>query len=132
MSKAANRAKTRWNAANYSQVKAYVPPETASAFKTACTAAGVSMNSALSQLIADYCGMQSGIKPARVTDFVSTNRKRRKKHEELLRQYIQLRDAQEWANENVCENFRDTEQFEAAEVRLDKMDEVIELLEDIY
>jgi len=132
MSKAANRAKTRWNAANYTQVKAYVPPETASAFKAACANAKVSMNGALSQLIADYCGTQSDINAAGATDFVSTNRKRRKKHEELLRQYMQLRDAQASANENVYENLRNTEQFEAAEARLDKMDDVIELLEDIY
>jgi hypothetical protein len=72
LSKAANQAKTKWNSENYTQVKAYVAPEIASAFKAACAAAGVSMNSKLSQFMADYCNTQAK-KPAKTTDFVSTN-----------------------------------------------------------
>jgi len=132
MGKAANKAKSKWNAVNYTQVKAYVAPGIASAFKSACAAAGVSANSVLSQFIANYCDMQTSNKSAKETDFVSTNRKRRKKHEELLRQYIQLRDAQESANDNVHENFRSAEGFEAAQERVAKMDEAIEILSDIY
>jgi len=132
MGNAANRAKTKWNAANYTQIKAYIDPDIASAFKAACTAAGASMNSVLSQFMADYCDMHTSQKPAKVIDYVSTNRKRRKKHEELLRQYIQLRDAQECANENVHENFHNTESFEASMERVAKMDEAIEILEGLY
>jgi len=132
MSKAANTAKTMWNAANYTQIKAYVAPNTASSFRAACAAAGVSMNSVLSQFMADYCVLQKRDRPKHVSDFLSTNRKRRKRHEELLGHFIQLRDAQESANGNVLENFRNTEIFEAAEERVAKMDEAIEILEDIY
>jgi len=132
MGNAANSAKTRWNAANYTQIKSYVAPDIASAFKAACAAAEVSMNSVLSQYMAEYCGMRINKKAVKVTDFVSTNRKRRKKNEELLSQLIQLRDAQERANYNVHENFRDTEHFEAAQERVAKLDEVIEILEDLY
>jgi len=132
MGNAANSAKTRWNAANYTQVKAYVSHDIAFAFKTACEAAGVSMNSVLSQFMADYCDMPTSNKPTSETDFLSTNKKRRKKHEELLHQYILLRNAQESANDNVHENFRNTENFEAAEERVTMMDEAIEILESIY
>ena len=132
MSKAANSAKTRWNAANYTQVKAYVAPNTASAFRAACAAGGVSMNGVLSQFMADYCVIQNGDKPKHEADFLSTNRKRRKMHEELLTHFVQLRDAQEFANDNVHENFRNTESFEAAEERVAKMDEAIEILQCIY
>ena len=132
MGNATNSAKTRWNAANYTQVKAYVAPDIASAFKAACAAAEVSMNSVLTQFMVDYCGLQTSKKTAKETDFVSTNRKRRKKHGELVCQLIQLRDAQEYANDNVQENFRNTENFEASEERVAKMDEAIEILETVY
>ena len=131
MSKATNQAKTKWNSENYTQVKAYVAPEIASSFKAACAAAGVSMNSELSRFMADYCNAQAK-KLAKTTDFISTNRKRHKKHDELTRQLIQLRDAQECANDNVHENFRNTENFEASVERVTKMDEAIEILEDVY
>jgi hypothetical protein len=85
LSKAANQAKTKWNSENYTQVKAYIDPRAASAFKAACAAVDVSVNSVLSQFMADYGNVQADKKPAKVTDFVSTNRKRRKKHEELIR-----------------------------------------------
>ena len=132
MSTPANRAKTKWNAANYVQIKSYVDPGVAASFKAACAAANASMNSVLSQFMADYCDMQAARKPAKEPDFISTNRRRRKKHEELLQQYIQLRDAQEEANGNVHENFRDTENFRAAEERVAMMDEAIEILEGLY
>jgi hypothetical protein len=134
MQNAANRAKTRWNAANYTQIKAYVAPETASAFKAACADARTSMNSVLSQLMADYCDKQVIKKSPNKAgaDFLSTKGKRRKKHEELLGQYIKPRDAQEHANDNVPENFRGTENFEEAEEAVRMMDEAIEILEGIY
>ena len=132
MGNAVNSAKTRWNAANYTQIKAYVAPDIASAFKAVCAVADASMNSVLSQFMAEYCGMQTSKKLAIETDFVSTNKKRRKKHEELVSQLVQLRDAQEYANDNVHDNFRDTENYEAAEERVAKMDEAIDILKSVY
>jgi len=132
LSKAANQAKTKWNYANYAQIKVYVTPEVASAFKAVCAAAGVSMNSRLSQFIADYSNAQTKKKPEKATDYISNNRKRRKRHEELVGELMWLRDAQECANDNVHENFRNTENYEAAVERVAKMDEAIEILGDIY
>jgi len=132
LSKAANRAKNKWNSENYTQIKAYVNPEIATAFKAACVDAGISVNSVLSQYMANYCDMQTSHKPTLTADFLSTKRNRRKKHEELLRQYIQLRDAQERANDNVHENFRETEKFEISSEIVSMMDEAIEILERIY
>ena len=54
MTKAANRAKTRWNAANYRQIKVSVDPAMAAAFREACAAAGVSMASVLTNYMAQY------------------------------------------------------------------------------
>lgn len=132
MSKATNKAKTKWNTANYTQIKAYVDPEVASAFKAACAAAGVSMNSRLTQFMDDFCNVQAMKNPAKAADYVSTNRKRRKRHDELVGELMLLRDAQECANDNVHENFRNTDNYEASVERVAKMDEAIEILGDIY
>ena len=132
MGTSATKSKQRWNSSHYAQVKAYVDPEIASAFKAACAASGVSMNGALSQFMSDYCKMQKSAKELKAADFLSSKGKRRKKHEELLRQYMQLRDAQERANDNVPDNFQDTERFEASLESVRIMDEAIEMLEDAY
>ena len=132
MGTSATKSKQRWNSANYTQIKAYVAPEIASAFKVACVASGTSMNSELTQFMSDYCGTQKRQKVAKDTDFLSTSKKRRKKFDELLYQLKQLRDAQENANENVHENFRSTTNFEESLERVTKMDEAIDILDDIY
>jgi len=129
---AANNAKARWNTANYTQIKAYVNPDIASSFKAACAAANVSMNSALTRFMVDFSGARARDKPVKEVDFVSTNKKRREKHGQLLRDLILLRDAQDRANENVHENFRGLESFETAEDRVTKMSEAIEILEGVY
>ena len=132
MGTSATKSKQRWNSANYTQVKAYVAPEIASAFKVSCAVSGTSMNSELTQFMSDYCGTQASKKIAKGTDFLSTSKKRRKKFDELLYQLKQLRDAQEDANENVHENFRSTTNFEESLERVTKMDEAIDILDGIY
>jgi len=132
MGTSATRSKQRWNSANYTQIKAYIAPDIASAFKSACLAAGSSMNSQLAKFMVNYCQMQPNQKPARVTELFHTKAKRRKAHDKLLCEFILLRDAQEHANDNVPENFRDTKSFEEAEEIVNKMDEAIYILESIY
>lgn len=132
MGNAANNAKTKWNAANYTQIKAYVAPDIAAEFKDKCATGNVSMNSVLSQFMVEYCEKQISKKPAKNTDFLSTSKKRRKKFDEILDQLKQIRDAQEHANENVHENFRNTDSFEDSEERVIRLDEAIEILDDIY
>ena len=56
MGKAANKAKTKWNALHYQQVKAFVLPEIAISFKAACAASNASMASILSRLMTEYSG----------------------------------------------------------------------------
>jgi hypothetical protein len=131
MGSAANQAKTRWNAKKYTQVKVSVAPEVASAFKAACEVAGVSMASELSQLMVNYSAIQA-TKQKAVTDFVSTRKKRLRKIRDIIRDLKQIRDAQEYANDNVPDNFRDTENFEASEETVAMLDDVIETLEGIY
>lgn len=131
MSKAANRAKTRWNAENYKQIKVSVDPYLAIAFQTACTAAGVSMARALSLYMAEYSDIMSNNPLPTETD-LSTKRKRRRLLNELIGQLVRIRDAQEQAKDNIPENLQDAGTFESAEESIALMDEAIALLEGVY
>jgi len=127
----ANKAKTKWNSENYTQIKFSVSPQIAAQFKTACASANVSMASVLTRFIIDYTQSAYQAKPA-VTDYWSTKRKRRKAIEEIVITMEQLHDAQECARDNIPENFRDSEIYESAEESLEKMEEALEILRGIY
>ena len=131
MSKAANRAKTKWNAEHYKQVKAFVDPVIATAFKTACERTGRSMAGELSRFMAEYSAVAIKSRPANV-DTVSTRRKRRKSVNTLISQMEQIRDAELYYQSNIPENLQGSSRYEAAEQSISVMDDVIELLGDIY
>lgn len=131
MSKAANRAKTKWNADNYRQVKVSVDPALAGAFRLACDANGVSMASVLSAYMAEYS--KTVVDEPRLLDAdLSTRRKRRQSLETLVHWLEQIRDEQEHAKENIPENLRGAAAYEAAEESVALMDEAVEILGRVY
>jgi len=131
LSRAANRAKTKWNAKNYSQVKVSVDPEIAAAFKTACGIAGHSMASVLSQFMAHY---SATMKKSNSTteDDVSTRGKRRKLVQAYTQRLERVRAAEENYMSNIPVNLQGSIRYEAAEQSVSVMDEVIERLGEIY
>ena len=129
MGSAANQAKMRWNAKNYTQVKVAVDPGTASAFKAACEKAERSMASVLSAFMAEYCALIEG-KPT--ADPLSTRRKRRDAVKGLAVRMGQIRDAEERSKENIPENLRGAGAYEAAEDSIGIMEDVIDLMESVY
>jgi len=131
LSTAANRAKTKWNAEHYSQIKVSVDPVIAAAFKTACERAGRSMAGVLSQFMAEYSAVRKDSSPA-VADTVSTRRKRRNSVNSLTLQMEQIRDAEVNYQSNIPDNLQGSSRFEAAEQSIAVLDEVIELLREIY
>ena len=131
MSSAANRAKTKWNAEHYKQIKVFVDPIIAAAFKTACARAGCSMAGELSRLMAEYSAAVKERKPAAV-DTVSTRSKRHKAVNSLIVQMEQIRNAEENYQSNIPDNLRNSSRNEAAEQSISIMDDVIELLGEIY
>jgi len=131
LSDTANRAKTKWNAEHYTQIKVSVDPVIAAAFKTACEKAGRSMAGVLSQLMAEYSTAAKESRPAAV-DTVSTRRKRRNSVNSLILQMEQIRDAEVNYQSNIPDNLRGSSRFEAAEQSISVLDEVIELLGEIY
>jgi hypothetical protein len=130
MGKASTRAKTKWNSENYKQVKVSIDPEIASAFKSACEAAGVSMAGELSRFMEEYCGLSR--KRSTVMLDVSTRSKRRKVVAEALSNMEMVRDAESACHDNVPENLRGAAAYEVAEEIISTMDEVIDLLGNIY
>ena len=131
MSKAANRAKTKWNASKYRQVKVSVAISVADAFQAACAASGVSMASVLSSFMAEYCGtaLKESQQPR---GDLSTKRKRRQAIGGLIDQLVRIRDAQEQAMDNIPESLRDSGPYESAAESVALMDEAVELLEGVY
>jgi len=128
MGESANRAKARWNATNYTQVKVSVNPGIAAAFKTACAAGGVSMAGVLSQFMLEYGAAAKDTVPGNL----STRRKRRKAAAEVASRLETIREAETASHENVPENLRGTEAYEATEDIISALDEAIGLLGCIY
>ena len=131
MPKAATRAKARWNASNYAQIKVSVYPEIADAFKTACAAAGVSMASELARFMTEYSEVPIAKKTAAANKALS-KKKRRNTVRALILQLEQVREAEEESMDNTPENFRKSDNFAASEESLAKLEEAIEILENIY
>ena len=131
MSKATNRAKAKWNAANYTQVKVSADPATAADFKAACAKAGRSMADVLSEFMAHYSGSAKERRPSPADD-MSTRRKRRRLLISFARWMEKLRDAEEDYLSNIPENLRGSVRYDNAEHSVNVMDEVIGLLGDIY
>ena len=128
---AATQAKKRWNKEHYTQVKVHVAPETASAFKLKCQAAGVSMASVISQCMAEY-GEAAVKRRHPQTEDASTRKKRR----QILSRATQLlefvRDGEEVLKENMPENLQGSVNYETAEEIVSKLDEIIDQLNGIY
>lgn len=127
----ASRAKTKWNAAHYKQIKISVDPDLAATFKAECEAANVSMAGELSRFMSEYCAVAKKRNMA-ASDDVSTRRKRRKTVTAIARKMEQVRDAEMRYCDNVPENLRGSVAYESTEESISKMDEVIDLLETIY
>ena len=128
---AKTRAKARWNASNYAQIKISVYPEIAEAFKTACAADGVSMASELTRFMAEYSAAPI-VKKAVAANPKLSKKKRRNTVRSLILQLEQVRDAEQESMDNTPENFRMSDNFAASEESLAKLDEAIEILEGIY
>jgi len=133
MGSAATKAKARWNASRYRQVKVSVAPEIAEAFKCACEMADVSMAGELSRFMSDYCAVASG-KKHKITDEdnLSTRRKRKKAVIDITKRMERLLDAEINCHDNVPENLRGASAYEETEDIISTIGEVIALLETIY
>ena len=130
MSSAANRAKTKWNAKNYVQVKASVEPGIAAAFKEACAASGVSMASALSEFMSNYSKHAAVQGPQK--DPHATRRLRKRSLESYIAQIESLALAEEGYRDNIPENLKGSIRYEEADRSVAIGNEAIDLLREMY
>jgi hypothetical protein len=123
-------SKDRWNAANYTQIKASVNPEIAAAFKAACAANERSIASVLSGFMVEYS--QTSVRALPASNPYDTKRKRRKALKAIISQMELLMEAEEAYKENIPENLQNSKWYEAAEQSLMLMEETIDTMGDIY
>ena len=126
---AATQAKSRWNDRNYTQVKAHVDPDVASDFKKACAANGVSMASALTQLMAEYRGTVKKRKPS--PDY-STRRQRRAAVNRFVQQLELIMAAEERVRDNTPENLQGAATYEETGEIASMLEAAIDSLNSIY
>lgn len=122
-----------WNAANYKQIKADVPPELADEFRAACTASGEPVRQVLLRLISGYArAPQNAKKAVRIEPDYSTRGKRRKAAAEILDQLTELLEAEEAYRDNIPENLQGSIRYEAAEQAVESLTEAVSALEGAF
>ena len=127
-----NKARTAWNAENYTQIKVYVDPELATEFKARCAAGDVSMASVLSQAMADFCKRKPDKKKKPKEPDYSTRGKRRAASQYFVEQYEQIRDAEESYRDNIPENLQGSAAYESAEQTVAALDNALEALSEAF
>jgi len=130
MGKTSNKVKDKWNSTNYTQIKAAVRPEIAAAFKAACQADNVSMNSELSRFMESRGADVSALKPEK--DLLASRGRRGKLLGALIEQLERIKDAEETYKENIPENLQGSVRYENAEQAIEALEEALEALYGAY
>jgi len=130
MGKTSNAAKDEWNKNHYTPIKVAVKHEIAAGFKAACAAAGTSMASVLSDFMDKYASPTQEKRP--VTISVKTLRDRRKAMVMIYALITEMRDAEEEYMCRMPENLQGSTRYDEADERLEKLDEAIDIIGDIY
>jgi len=143
MGKTSNKAKQQWNAGHYTQVKAYIRPEIASAFKAKCIKSNASMAGEISAFMEGYTAIEQTSPTPRQTSpapghisptpvRVKTLGDRRKAMQLVIELLTEIHDAEEAYVANTPENLRSSSRYEMAEERLERLSEVLEAVDGIY
>ena len=114
--------------AKYTQVKVSVASQTASAFKEACAASGVSMAAELSKFMADY---SNGLAKHKAALDYTTRRKRRAIVKRIIMELGQLMAAEQRLIDNAPENLQDSPVYETAEDYISVYEDIIGQLGDM-
>lgn len=130
MGAVSSSAKQRWNSIHYRQVKVWVPPETAAAFKARCVAEGVSMAGEIAGFMEGRAGDPPG--RGRPSFRVDTRQHRRKAVSRLIGQVMAVRGAESLYQMRIPENLEGSCRYEAAEQALAALDEAMECLGQAY
>jgi len=111
------------------QLKVSVEPAVADAFKTACTASGVSMASELSRLMIERARIPATKK---TSDKTSTRARRRKAVREATALLHAIAEAENGYRENIPGNLSGGSAYDAAQAAVDALEEAISILEGAF
>jgi len=112
----------------YTQVKVSVDPELAASFKSACAKSGISMASAFTQYMADFCHARIG--PTRPE--YTTRRLRRAAAAKLVEQLCQIKEAEMRYRDAIPENLQNSSVYDAADETVSLLEEAAEILASAY
>ena len=121
----------RWNAENYKQMNIAVRPELASAFRMVCEQAKAPMREVFITLMSEYCAMPPPLEEQKDKGY-AVRGSRRKAIATIIRQLVEIRDAEAGYMENIPENLQNSSRYESAEHAVEALDEAISILEDAY
>ncbi len=130
MAATANGVKQKWNEAHYTQVKVSVPHELAKAFKDKCRENGVSMAAEISNFMRDKTGSQRA--NILLADAYETRPKRRKAVLPLIEQLEYILEAEQQYMDNIPDNLRASERYEAAELTVSCLEDAVNSLSEAY
>ena len=118
------------DASRYTQVKISTSPEIAAKFKATCKAANLSMASVLSNFMARYSQMAHDSKTSSCQ--TATRRQRRRCLKEIVLQIEEIMMAEEGYRDKIPENLQGAKWHEAACHSIELLQEILELLDDVY
>jgi hypothetical protein len=119
-----------WNGENFAQVKVYVKPEVAAAFKSKCLSDGVSMASRIGSLMAEDTGKRT-LKnvPA---DAVLTRAQRRKAVKSIILLLDKILVMETHYMDSIPENLKNSIMHERAEEAIAALEGALDLLNEAY
>jgi len=130
MGKTSAAAKNKWNTVNYKQLKICAPPEIASAFKSACASANVSMSGEIIGFMERRAGSAATSRLKK--DPLATRAGRRKKLYSLIGELELIRDAEQEYKENIPSNLQNSIRYGAAEDCVSVIEDAIESLSGAF
>lgn len=131
MNNKANASKERWNA-RHKQLKVWVLPEIAKAFKAKCKSENVSMADELTRFICGRCNESAPQKRGKEAFRTGTRPQRKKSLESLTHKIEELLAAEDQYKEAIPENLRNSCRYEAAERTVSALEESLEMLGEAY
>jgi hypothetical protein len=129
---ASNRAKQKWNANHYAQIKVSVNPEIASEFKAACVASNISMAKVLSEYMQKYIQSPSKVAEKSTAPNLRTRKGRRKQMKIHIEGLEAIKSGEENYREKIPVNLQNSIVYESAEANISLLEEAIEILATVF
>ena len=112
----------------YTQLKVFLKPEIAEAFRRKCTSGGASMASVITDLVT----VGGPVRLKGLVINVDTRQQRRKAIGKIIAEIEAIMTAELQYSESIPENLRGSIRYEAAEEAVSALEEAIDILSGVY